>query len=125
MVPNLVANKVDSLERGPYLQLGTDTSVVVRWRSDIPVTSRVVYGTSIGNLTTTVQNLVPKLEHELTLTGLTPNTTYYFVVRARDEAGNRDNNSVEQSAATLSGPDTNAPNRTRNFMTTPRSTAAI
>jgi hypothetical protein len=33
--------------------------------------------------------------------GLTPNTTYYFVVRARDEAGNMDANTVEKSATTL------------------------
>lgn len=30
-------------------------------------------------------------------TGLTPGTTYYFVVRAKDEAGNRDSNAVERS----------------------------
>jgi len=34
--------------------------------------------------------------------GLTPNTTYYFVVRAKDEAGNIDTNTVEKSATTPS-----------------------
>src|SRR5439155_24280104 len=34
--------------------------------------------------------------------GLTPATTYYFVVRARDVAGNRDGNTVEKSATTPS-----------------------
>lgn len=34
------------------------------------------------------------------VTGLTPNTTYYFVVRARDAAGNRDTNTVERNAKT-------------------------
>jgi hypothetical protein len=37
-----------------------------------------------------------------TITGLSPNTMYYFVVRARDEAGNTDTNTVERSATTLS-----------------------
>lgn len=41
--------------------------------------------------------------------GLTPNTTYYFVVRARDEAGNIDTNTVEKSAKTLMPPDTTPP----------------
>ncbi len=35
------------------------------------------------------------------VTGLTSSTTYYFVVRAKDEAGNVDNNSMELSATTL------------------------
>ena len=35
----------DSVTRGPYLQLGSDTSVVVRWRTDVPTDSRVSYGT--------------------------------------------------------------------------------
>ena len=35
-----------------------------------------------------------------TIGGLTTNTTYYFVVRARDVAGNRDGNTVEKSAKT-------------------------
>ncbi|MBX3128865.1 MAG: fibronectin type III domain-containing protein [Polyangiaceae bacterium] len=36
-----------------------------------------------------------------TATGLLPTTTYYFVVRARDQAGNSDTNSVVRSGATL------------------------
>jgi hypothetical protein len=36
-----------------------------------------------------------------TVTGLVPDTAYYFVVRARDASGNRDNNSTERSASTL------------------------
>ena len=35
------------------------------------------------------------------VTGLKPNTSYYFVARARDEAGNSDMNMVEKSAKTL------------------------
>ncbi|VAX33567.1 hypothetical protein MNBD_NITROSPIRAE03-1875, partial [hydrothermal vent metagenome] len=35
------------------------------------------------------------------VTGLTTSTTYYFVVRAMDEAGNVDTNTVEVSATTL------------------------
>jgi hypothetical protein len=42
-----------------------------------------------------------------TRTGLAPSTTYYFVVRARDTAGNRDTNTVARSGATT--PDTTPP----------------
>lgn len=43
------------------------------------------------------------------VTGLSPATTYYFVVRAKDETGNIDSNSNEMAATTLSPPDTTAP----------------
>ena len=36
----------------------------------------------------------------LVATGLAPLTTYFFVVRARDQAGNRDPNTIERTAAT-------------------------
>lgn len=44
-----------------------------------------------------------------TATGLSPATTYYFVARAKDEAGNIDANTVEKPATTLSPPDTTPP----------------
>ena len=43
------------------------------------------------------------------VTGLTPLTTYFFVVRAKDEKGNIDSNAVERSATTLAPPDTTPP----------------
>ncbi|MEO7096083.1 MAG: fibronectin type III domain-containing protein, partial [Polyangiales bacterium] len=36
-----------------------------------------------------------------TVTGLTANTTYFVVVRAKDEAGNEEKNVIEKSAKTL------------------------
>ncbi|MBI4691319.1 MAG: Ig-like domain-containing protein, partial [Nitrospirae bacterium] len=44
-----------------------------------------------------------------TVTGLSPTTTYYFIVRAKDEAGNIDTNTVEISATTLTPSDTTPP----------------
>ena len=43
------------------------------------------------------------------VTGLNPLTTYYFVVRAKDEKGNIDSNTVEKSATTLTPPDVDPP----------------
>ncbi|MGO8997299.1 MAG: fibronectin type III domain-containing protein [Polyangiaceae bacterium] len=47
------------------------------------------------------------LAQQYTVTGLQPLTAYYFIVRARDAAGNRDCNSTEKSATTFA--DTTAP----------------
>ena len=44
-----------------------------------------------------------------TVTGLTSSTTYYFVVRAKDEAGNVETNTVEVSATTLTPTDSVPP----------------
>ena len=45
-------------------------------------------------------------ETSYTVTGLTPGVTYYFVVRARDAAGNIDSNTLERTTTT---PDTTPP----------------
>ena len=44
-----------------------------------------------------------------TVTGLNPDTSYKYVVRAMDEIGNVDSNMVEMEATTLQTPDTNPP----------------
>jgi len=67
-----------NVERGPYLQKGTTTSVVVRWRTDVPTESVVNYGTSLGSLNQNESDLLPKTEHEIEVTGLNADTKYYY-----------------------------------------------
>ena len=69
-----------SVTRGPYLQLGTPSSTVVRWRTSAPVIGRVQYGQSAGAHTWAAQESTATTEHAVTLTGLLPNTTYYYTV---------------------------------------------
>src|SRR5580765_6142883 len=45
-----LAKPLARIIRGPYLQLGTTNSMVVRWRTDIQTTSTVFYGTSPNRL---------------------------------------------------------------------------
>lgn len=66
--------------RGPYLQSGTPSSIVVRWRTDIASDSRVRYGTAPNQLNSTAQSLLQTTEHEISITGLTPNTRYYYSI---------------------------------------------
>jgi hypothetical protein len=66
--------------RGPYLQSGTPSSIVVRWRTDIPSDSRVRYGTAPNQLNSTAQSPLPTTEHEIRITGLAPNTRYYYSI---------------------------------------------
>jgi hypothetical protein len=69
-----------TLLRGPYLQVGSSTGGIVRWRTDLAVPSYVRYGTVAGVLDQTVSDLTSRTEHEIPLTGLTPATRYYYAV---------------------------------------------
>ena len=66
--------------RGPYIQMNTPTSTILRWRTDNPTDSKVWYGDSPGNLTLTKFLGDILSDHEIQITGLTPNTTYYYAV---------------------------------------------
>ena len=77
------------LTRAPYLQMGTPTSLVVRWRTAVATASVVRYGTAPGQLTTAASAGSLTTEHVVTLTGLTAHTRYYYAVGdgATDVAG--------------------------------------
>jgi len=68
------------LSRGPYLQMSTPTSIVVRWRTDDSTDSRVRYGASPGSLNMVSGGVALTTEHEITLNNLTPNTKYFYSV---------------------------------------------
>jgi hypothetical protein len=65
--------------RGPYLQSGSPTGMVVRWRTDWPEASVVRYGAGPQDLDHAASG-VPGLDHEVAITGLAPDTTYYYTV---------------------------------------------
>ncbi len=90
-----------TVERGPYLQIATPTGIMMRWRTegaDPATTSVVNYGTTLGALGSSA-NAAPRqaivlgtgdvdrtvTEHEVALTGLAPNTRYYYDIG--DESG--------------------------------------
>ena len=68
------------ITRGPYLQVITPTSVVVRWRTDQPTLGRAWFGLSENQLTNTVRETEASLEHTLTLTGMQPATKYAYAI---------------------------------------------
>jgi len=71
---------VPSVSRGPYLQIGTPTSIVVRWLTDIATDSKVSYGTDSLALSQSVIVSGTRTNHTVQLTGLTPYTKYYYSV---------------------------------------------
>ena len=69
------------LLRGPYLQSGSPSSAVVRFRTDIFSAGRVNYGLAPGDLNEWVDGS-EQLNHEIEITGLDPATRYYYSVEA-------------------------------------------
>ncbi len=80
LVPRLSYTGPALVTRGPYLQDGTPSSIVVRWRTDGPVDSRVRYGATFGGLDLSEDDAAVTTEHEVVLTGLSPGTRYYYSV---------------------------------------------
>ncbi len=75
--PSLIVN---SVIRGPYLQSGTPTSTIIRWRTDNATDSKVWYGDSPNTLNQTISINGNREDHEINVTGLTANTVYYYAV---------------------------------------------
>lgn len=69
-----------SVVRGPYLQLQTQDSIIVRWRSDTATDSVVRYGLTPGNLDQSKTVAGSRTEHSVQLTGLSTGQQYYYSV---------------------------------------------
>ena len=69
-----------TIVRGPYLQRSTEDSVVVRWRTDLASSSRVIIGATPGAADLTITDTAMEEDHEVTISGLLPDTMYYYQV---------------------------------------------
>ena len=63
-----------------YLQQTTSSSTILRWRTDTAEDSRVEWGTVAGSPEFSVDDSTVTTEHEVKITGLTPNTVYFYRV---------------------------------------------
>ena len=52
-----------TLTRGPYLQMGGETSIAIRWRTSAATNSRVEIGTSFGTYPIVIDSTTSKTEH--------------------------------------------------------------
>lgn len=69
-----------SVTRGPYLQMATPTSVMVRWRTNLPTIGRVAYAPSGGGLGGEGLESAAATDHAVFLSGLQPATSYAYQV---------------------------------------------
>ena len=71
--------------RGPYLQLGTTSSMIIKWRTSEPSSSKVLYGTHSNNLNKSVILKERVTDHEVKIEGLKEHTKYYYAVGNEEE----------------------------------------
>jgi PKD repeat protein len=83
-------------------------SVGVEWATDEFATSAVLYGTQSGTYSQMVSDSLYTKQHEVVLSGLMADTTYYYIVRSTDRSGNSAT-SEEQSFAPLGADFTASP----------------
>ena len=70
----------DKLTRGPYLQQGAPTSMLVRWRTDPATRGFVRYGTSLETITNQAVHAGILADHVVQLNRLKPATRYFYKV---------------------------------------------
>lgn len=96
-----IAGATPVITRGPYLQMVTPASAIVRWRTDIPGNSQVAYGLTAGSLGSNASNATSSTEHEVTLSGLSPATQYFYSVGTSTQALAQGNDYFFRTAPTI------------------------
>ncbi len=65
----------------------TSTSATINWTTDQPSSSQVTFGTTTAYGSSSPLNSAPVTSHSVTLTGLSPSTTYNYAVISGNAAG--------------------------------------
>src|SRR5829696_1914411 len=79
------AKRLPSITRGPYLQMATTNSMVIRWRTDHSTPTEVNYGTSLEKLSKKAKASGTLTEHVVLVTNLHPDTKYFYSFGERDK----------------------------------------
>ncbi len=73
-------SQAQNIIRGPYIQQINTNSVIIKWKTDQNTSSKVSFGVDSTNLNLSELSPVTTQDHELTITGLNPDTKYYYEV---------------------------------------------
>lgn len=91
-----------TLTRGPYQGCVSSSSFVLKWRTATTTNARVRYGTVLGALDQVANVAASTLDHEVTVSGLQPSTTYYYAIGTT--TGDLEGNDSEHFVRTTSLP---------------------
>jgi hypothetical protein len=82
--------QAQTIIRGPYLQQLGQNGVIIRWRTNVPTSSKIIFiseeddkkGIQISDF---VGNPALAIDHIIQLSGLKPNTKYFYSVATNDK----------------------------------------
>ena len=66
------------ISRGPLLQMVSTNAITIRWTTSVASDTKVWFGNSENTLNSSMVNNTPTTDHELRVTGLSPDTKYYY-----------------------------------------------
>jgi len=100
-VPNISDSAVSNI---------TSSTATMTWTTDVPADSTVGYDTDPSyNTETRVNDFTYKTSHSITLTGLPPDTFYYYYIESNDGAGVRSLEGVFNTASVVTAAPTATP----------------
>ena len=73
------------LTRGPYLQMGNQSDLTIRWRTNTPTDSRIELGTELGTYPIVFNDATLVTEHSIRVNDLIPDTKYYYRIGSSTE----------------------------------------
>ncbi|KGJ91206.1 PKD domain-containing protein [Colwellia psychrerythraea] len=71
--------------RGPYVQMATDKSMTIRWKTDVATNSQVSFGNAVDALSNKVLEDELTTDHEVNIEGLSALTRYYYSIGSSAE----------------------------------------
>ncbi|MEM4336758.1 MAG: hypothetical protein QXG86_02020, partial [Candidatus Woesearchaeota archaeon] len=86
-----------------------EREALIKWESDELSDSEVVYGDNINNVSVSVKNLTPVLNHSVLLQNLNVSTTYYYKIISTNENGSFELNNSNSYYSFTTTQDTTPP----------------
>lgn len=83
MCLGVASASAQTIVRGPYLQQGAATSMIIRWQTDVDVQTILEYGTSPSVMSRSVRGGTASRDHEALISSLQPLTRYYYRVTTK------------------------------------------
>lgn len=95
LIPEVFQVKV-----GPYLERIDRETILVRWETEAPSPSVLLYGLELP-VQNRIEDLTPKTQHELALTGIEPRKMYSYRIEFLDEKGRLQSTRLHELDATF------------------------